>query len=63
MNLKNSRPVPNSDVYKFIQSSIKTADIYDLKSIPKYCERYVDWISKSKNEITNLDRIVNWYSC
>ena len=56
MNLKNSRPVPNSDVYKFIQSSIKTADIYDLKSIPKYCERYVDWISKSKNEITNLDR-------
>lgn len=56
MNLRNSRPIPNSDVYRFIKSSIKSADIYDLKSIPKYCDRYVNWILDSKNDIINLDR-------
>ena len=56
MNLRNSRPIPNSDVYRLIKSSIKSANIYDLKSIPKYCDRYVNWILDSKNDIINLDR-------
>ena len=56
MNLRNSRPIPDSNVYKFVTNSLKSADIYDLKSIPIYCERYVDWIiSSSNNKLSGLN--------
>ena len=39
-NLRNSRPIPNRDVYEFVTTEVKSANLYDLNKIPEFCENY-----------------------
>ena len=48
MNLKNARPVPKKEVLDFINEQIPNSNLYDLKSIPIFCDDYFHWIKDSK---------------
>ena len=55
-NLRNSRPIPNRDVYEFVTTEVKSANLYDLNKIPKFCENYSNWIQSTKlNNLIGLD--------
>lgn len=55
-NLRNSRPIPNRDVYEFVTTEIKNTNLYDLDKIPEFCENYLNWIQSTKlNNLIGLD--------
>lgn len=55
-NLRNSRPIPNRDVYEFVTTEIKNTNLYDLDKIPEFCENYSNWIQSTKlNNLIGLD--------
>ena len=55
-NLRNSRPIPNRDVYEFVTTEVKSANLYDLNKIPEFCENYLNWIQSTKlNNLIGLD--------
>ena len=55
-NLRNSRPIPNRDVYEFVTTEVKSANLYDLNKIPEFCENYSNWIQSTKlNNLIGLD--------
>ena len=60
MNLINSRPVPDKDIYEFICNEIGNTNLYNLDKIPIFCENYLKWIQSTK--LNNLQGLNNFNS-
>ena len=57
MNYKQSRPIPDKEVYQFIVNNINGNSLYN-KNLPKnFCNSYLEWIKSSKlNNLINLNK-------
>jgi len=56
-NGKRSRPIPNKEVFVFLNKNIKSKDIYQKNLLKKYLKLYFSWIQKSKlNKIIGIKK-------
>jgi hypothetical protein len=57
MSLKSSRPVPDTEAYKFIVDNINGNSLYKENLPEDFCSEYLEWIKSSKlNTLINLDK-------
>ena len=48
MSLKSSRPVPDTEAYKFIVDNINGNSLYKENLPEDFCSEYLEWIKSSK---------------
>ena len=55
-NGKAAGPVPNSEVFDFMNKSVKGKYLYDDKIVTEFLSTYYEWISSSKmNKLNGLE--------
>src|SRR3990172_2137933 len=54
---RNSRPIPDYNIIKFIQEKTSSHYLYDDKIVPTFIQEYYNWIQQSKlNKLYGLEK-------
>ena len=57
LNGRRARPIPDSTVVDFINNTVDAKYLYDEDIVPKFINRYYEWIQESKlNSLSGLDK-------